>query len=66
VGAQWTSYSVPLSASGWKRDSLTGAAATADDFTKVLGDLTALWIRGEFNTGPDTGFLDNVRWGASN
>jgi len=64
VGEQWTTYTVRLEAADWKVDSLTGAAATAADMEKVLGDTTALWIRGEFNTGPDTGFLDNVRWGA--
>lgn len=48
---QWTSYTVPL---------------TAADMTTVLKDTTALWIRGEFNEGPDTGSLDNVQWGVSN
>lgn len=67
VGDTWTSYVVPLKASaGWQVGSLTGTAATDADLTKVLGNTTALWIRGEFNTGPDTGMLDNVRWGASN
>ncbi len=66
VGGTWTSYVVPLKASGWKVKSLTGAAATDADLNTVLANTTALWIRGEFNTGPDTGYLDNVRWGASN
>lgn len=67
VGDKWTSYVVPLKASaGWKVNELSGAAATDADLAKALGDTTALWIRGEFNTGADTGFLDNVRWGASN
>jgi hypothetical protein len=26
----------------------------------VLSDLTSLRVRGEFNTGPDLAFLDNV------
>lgn len=66
VGDKWTSYVVPLTAAGWKVDKRSGAAATDADMAKVLGSTTALWIRGEFNEGPDTGSLDNVRWGASN
>jgi len=67
VGDKWNSYVVALKAdAGWKVGTLAGAAATDADMTKVLGATTALWIRGEFNTGPDTGYLDNVRWGASN
>jgi len=31
----------------------------------VLGDVTLFRIRGEFNTGPDTGYLDNVKFGAN-
>jgi len=67
VGDKWTSYVVPLKASaGWKVTTLSGVAATDADMTTALGATTALWIRGEFNTGADTGYLDNVRWGASN
>lgn len=63
---QWTSYTVPLTAAGWKVGKLSGAAATEADMTTVLKDTTALWIRGEFNEGPDTGSLDNVQWGVAN
>ena len=63
---QWTSYAVPLTAAGWKVGKLSGAAATDADMTNALKDTTALWIRGEFNEGPDTGSLDNVQWGVSN
>lgn len=63
---QWTSYTVPLTAAGWKVGKLSGMAATDADMTTVLKDTTALWIRGEFNEGPDTGSLDNVQWGVSN
>lgn len=67
VGDKWTSYVVPLKASpGWKVAKLSGVDATDADFTTVLGATTALWLRGEFNVGADTGYLDNVRWGASN
>ena len=75
-GTDWTTYTVPLSAAGWKVigddldpdevDDADFAAlpdATDADFAAVLGDVTTLRIRGEFNDGPDTGSLDNVRWG---
>jgi hypothetical protein len=64
VGGAWTSYAVPLSATGWRVGTLTGAAATEADFAAVMGSLTAIWIRGEYNVGADIGYLDNVQWGA--
>ena len=63
-GTTWTSYAVPLSEAGWKLASLTGADVTAEQFSQVLSDVTALRIRGEFNTGSDTGKLDNVKFGS--
>src|SRR5215471_15208688 len=60
-GTAWTSYTVPLSEAGWHVDDLSGPAPTADEMKSVLGALTAVWIRGEFNSGPDIGYLDNVR-----
>jgi hypothetical protein len=63
VGDRWTTYAVPLKAEGWKVGSLTGVAATEAQFEGVMHALTALWIRGEFNSGADTGYLDNVLWG---
>jgi len=38
---------------------------TNAEFQSVLSDLTLFLIRGEFNTGADTGSLDNVRFGAT-
>lgn len=65
-GTDWTTFKVPLTASaGWKVGTLSGAAATDDELKAVLGNLTLLRIRGEFNTGPDTGSLDNVKFGAN-
>jgi len=65
-GITWTSYNVPLLASaGWKLDSIAGAAATEAQMQSVLSNLTALRIRGEFITGPDTGDLDNVALGSA-
>lgn len=57
----WTSYAVPLRASaGWRVTNLTGAPATEAQMQAVLANLTALRIRGEYQTGADTGGLDNV------
>jgi hypothetical protein len=56
----WTSYTVPLSELGWKVGSLAGEPATAEQMKLVLGSLTALRIRAEFQVGPDTDYLDNV------
>lgn len=65
-GTEWTTFTVPLSeTAGWKKDTLTGAAPTADELRAVLASLTLFRIRGEFNTGPDTGALDNVKFGAN-
>lgn len=70
----WKSYSFALdSTGGWKivsgpevdpeSDFSTAPAATESDLKTVLSDLKLLRIRGEFNNGPDTGALDNVRFG---
>lgn len=56
----WTHYSVPLIGAGWRVGTLTGVAATNANMAAVLGNLSALLIRAEYQTGPDTGFLDNV------
>jgi hypothetical protein len=56
----WASYAVPLSAGGWRLNSLTGAAATDQQILSVLSSVTSLRIRAEFQTGADTGRLDNV------
>lgn len=70
----WTSYRVQLNeTAGWKIIANENVAYPADfsrlsspsqtDFKTVLGNLTRLRIRGEFNTGEDTGALDKVRLG---
>ena len=59
-GTTWQTFTVPLSAPGWKVGTRTGPAATAEQFSSVLSNLTRLRIRGEFNDGDDTGWLDNV------
>jgi len=60
----WTSYSIPLAASSWKLNSLTGDAVSDTDFASILGNLTALKIRGEFWYGPEVAYLDNVKMSA--
>lgn len=59
----WTSYVVPLDATGWRVNTLGGAAATQQQFFSVLSALGTLRIRSEYRNGEDTGFLDNVVFG---
>ncbi len=57
----WASYNVTLMESaGWRIDSLAGAAPSQAQMQNVLSDITSLRLRAEFQTGPDTGSLDNV------
>jgi Laminin B (Domain IV) len=56
----WTSYSVPLAATGWRLNDLSGAQISSEQFTSVLSSLTSLKIRAEYQTGADIGKLDNV------
>jgi hypothetical protein len=59
----WSEYDIPLDpGAGWTVGSSTGPAATPTEIASVLGDLTALRIRGEFRSGSDTGGLDNPRF----
>ncbi|AOF82477.1 PEP-CTERM -sorting domain protein [Methyloversatilis sp. RAC08] len=62
-GTDWTSYSVTLaSGAGWRVGDAFGANADANDFATVLGNLTALYIRGEYRnvSAFDNSRLDNV------
>lgn len=56
----WSHYEVPLTASLWHVSNLAGPVATAEQFSQVLSNLGALRIRAEYQTGADTGYLDNV------
>jgi hypothetical protein len=60
VNNGWTSYSVPLSAAGWRLNTLSGATPTDEQFLAVLSNLSSLKIRAEYQTGADVGYLDNV------
>lgn len=59
----WTEYSVAISAAaGWLQDPHTTKVAASEASMKaVLLNVTAMYIRGEFENGPDAGGLDNVK-----
>ena len=59
-GLEWTSYRVPLDPSAGWLNSATKAPVTEEEMHSVLNQLNKLWIRGEFQTGPDTGGIDNI------
>lgn len=56
----WSHYEVPLTASLWHVSNFAGPVATDEQFSQVLSSLGALRIRAEYQTGADTGYLDNV------
>ncbi|MBP6964503.1 MAG: metallophosphoesterase [Armatimonadetes bacterium] len=58
--AAWTHYTLPLNEyAGWVKAS-TGLAPTSGEFMAVLSSLTSLRIRGEYRSGADKAWLDNV------
>ena len=61
-GAAFQTFSVTLApAAGWTLGTPGGPAATAADFQTVLGNITGLFIRGEYTVGlNETSGLDNV------
>ena len=60
-GTTFTSYDVPLTEAGWKRNRGGGGPATPSDMTTVLGALTNIYIRGEYLLSTDdVGSIDNV------
>ncbi len=61
----WTWFRVPLVAGGWHVGALDGPIATEAEVRTVLSDLHALRIRGEYRSGTDTAWLDNVRFGVA-
>ena len=62
-GPAWTNVNLDFTPSPeWHVGTSNGALATAADFGNVLGNLSGLFIRGEFTTGLiETPGLDNVR-----
>ncbi|WP_323171554.1 alkaline phosphatase D family protein [Natrialba sp. PRR66] len=60
-GEEWTSFEVPLTASvPWIDLTSQEPLATEERFRDVLADLTVLRIRGEYRSGDDASYLDNV------
>ena len=61
--ADWKTYRVGLTFdSGWRKGSTSGDAPTQTEFNQVMSNLTGLFIRSEYVSGNDRGFLDNVGW----
>ncbi|QJE98940.1 laminin B domain-containing protein [Luteolibacter luteus] len=61
----WANFSIQLSeAAAWKVGSLAGPQATQAQIQAVLANVTGFRIRGEYQTGEDTGYLDNVILGS--
>jgi len=60
LNGSWTSFTVPLTESGWHVGSIAGTAATQSQFKIVLAAISDLRIRAEYQTGADTDYLDNV------
>ena len=61
-GEDWTDYNVKISTDhGWFKGGYTSKVlATEADIKAILSNITQFSIRGEFETGPDTGALDHV------
>ncbi|EPR70946.1 PKD domain-containing protein [Cyclobacterium qasimii] len=53
----WTSFTVPIDVVGGWVDT-AGEALTKEEMEEILAEVTSIWIRGEFETGADTGGLD--------
>ncbi|UCH46869.1 MAG: RDD family protein [Betaproteobacteria bacterium] len=63
-GAEWTGYRIRLAeTTNWINQS-TNKPATREEFERVLSDMKMLRIRGEYASGRDTGWLDEVAIGA--
>lgn len=55
-GKEWTHYNIKINADhGWFKGGYK-----SNDIKAILSNITQFSIRGEFETGPDTGALDNV------
>ncbi|SEV98014.1 alkaline phosphatase D family protein [Natrinema salifodinae] len=60
-GEEWTTFEVPLTADAtWIDLTSRDPLATEDRFREVLADLEVLRIRGEYRSGDDASYLDNV------
>lgn len=59
----WTHFVFRLNEANFNVGSPFGVKPTLPEFKAVLANLTSLQIRGEYYTGVDQGYLDNVRLG---
>ncbi|QLK25572.1 alkaline phosphatase D family protein [Natrinema zhouii] len=60
-GKEWSTFEAPLSADAvWIDLTSQEPIATEERFREVLADLETLRIRGEYRSGDDTSYLDNV------
>ncbi|WP_049907059.1 alkaline phosphatase D family protein [Halovivax asiaticus] len=60
-GTEWTTFDAPLTAeAGWIDLTSHDPFATEETFRDVLANLDTLRIRGEYRSGDDRSFLDNV------
>ncbi|WP_408958988.1 alkaline phosphatase D family protein [Natrinema sp. 74] len=60
-GVEWTTFEAPLSAEAdWIDLTSREPLATEEQLRAVLADLEVLRIRGEYRSGDDTSYLDNV------
>ncbi len=59
-GRDWTFYSISLDTAGtWLISN--DHPASMSEIEAVLSAISVFWIRGEYQTGPDTGGLDHSR-----
>jgi gliding motility-associated-like protein len=58
--SQWTAFEVAFTENQWHKNNSTGSLATQAELQSVLNDIQDLHILGEFKTGPDKAWLDNV------
>ncbi len=57
----WTHYSIPLSESGWRYETLLGAAVSYDDFMDFISTFAVIKIRGDYSSNTtETIWMDNV------
>ncbi len=60
-GSSWQNFAAPLDGTGWHRGTLSGAAVGSSEFQAALGNVSALYVRGEYINGvEETTGLDNV------
>jgi gliding motility-associated-like protein len=58
--SEWTSFEVAFIENQWHKNNSTGPLASQSELQSVLDNIQELHILGEFKTGPDRAWLDNV------